>query len=424
MHWGRLAIAVGIATLSLGGPARGESNPCASGPNIEDLIPTTNYPGIVVLHFRTARDVPVSFYECVDGQPTLLGTATSPSVTTDLSPATWWRCDRLVRRFVATATLPDGTPVRGAAAIRTMSCAHRYEMRAPTHAARGSKVRVRIFDHWNMGGIRAKLCVTAPGDSPPRCRHVSFAVGINVVARSLRLGRRGVWRVFVKAPHARLRTTIGVGVRADAPRPRLPAVLATGDSTMLGTESFLADDLDRRAGVVGDVHPGTSISQTNEWARLSPGQVRSVRPVVTVLSIGANEGYPMSTPGGLRQLCCDAGWASEWRRRLELSLRDYLRHGRVLLLTQPVQRDPARRPITAAVNAALLRAADDLDGVDVLRLDRVFTPDGYRAVMRYRGRQVRVRMADGVHLSPPGTAIAARLAAQALIHRGWVAPRL
>jgi hypothetical protein len=44
-------------------------------------------------------------------------------------------------------------------------------------------------------------------------------------------------------------------------------------------------------------------------------------------------------------------------------------------------------------------------------MDVVFTPDGYREVIRYRGRDVDVRDVDGVHLNVAGTAIAAKIVA-------------
>jgi hypothetical protein len=47
-------------------------------------------------------------------------------------------------------------------------------------------------------------------------------------------------------------------------------------------------------------------------------------------------------------------------------------------------------------------------------MDLLFTPNGYREVMRYRGRDVHVREADGIHLNVAGTAIAARAVAQAI----------
>ena len=71
-------------------------------------------------------------------------------------------------------------------------------------------------------------------------------------------------------------------------------------------------------------------------------------------------------------------------------------------------------PIVAAVNSAIVRAATDFKRVRVLRMDLLFTPMGYRESMRYRGRDVRVREGDGIHLNVAGTAIAARAVAQAL----------
>ena len=53
----------------------------------------------------------------------------------------------------------------------------------------------------------------------------------------------------------------------------------------------------------------------------------------------------------------------------------------------------------------------------MLRLDVVFTPDGYREIIRYRGRAVAVRDADGIHLNVAGTAIAAGIVAQELRRR-------
>ena len=50
----------------------------------------------------------------------------------------------------------------------------------------------------------------------------------------------------------------------------------------------------------------------------------------------------------------------------------------------------------------------------VLRADLIFSPNGYRDVMRYRGAKVRVREPDGVHLNVAGTAIAATAIARVL----------
>jgi hypothetical protein len=50
-------------------------------------------------------------------------------------------------------------------------------------------------------------------------------------------------------------------------------------------------------------------------------------------------------------------------------------------------------------------------------MDELFTPDGFREVMPYRGRDVRVRAADGIHLNVAGTAIAAKVVAAELRKR-------
>jgi len=49
-----------------------------------------------------------------------------------------------------------------------------------------------------------------------------------------------------------------------------------------------------------------------------------------------------------------------------------------------------------------------------LRMDLVFTPDGYRDVISSRGRDVDLRDVDGVHLNVAGAVIAAKLVVPAL----------
>ncbi|MEA2690564.1 MAG: hypothetical protein QOD51_3171, partial [Candidatus Eremiobacteraeota bacterium] len=89
--------------------------------------------------------------------------------------------------------------------------------------------------------------------------------------------------------------------------------------------------------------------------------------------------------------------------------------GRVIWLTLPIPKGP--RDVADAVNFSVVAAATGLKRVSVLRLDQFFTPDGFREVMPYRGRDVRVRAADGIHLNVAGTAIAAKIVAAALRKR-------
>ena len=62
------------------------------------------------------------------------------------------------------------------------------------------------------------------------------------------------------------------------------------------------------------------------------------------------------------------------------------------------------------MNKGLRRAARGLAGVRLIPLNRIFTPRGrYRPYIRYRGRRLRARQADGVHLTPAGASIAASI---------------
>ena len=303
--------------------------------------------------------------------------------------------------------------MRGVSTVRTISCADRFHLEVSGRVAKGSRARVRIADRWGIGGIRPKLCVTSPR-ARRSCRIVNLAA-LKPAIRHFRATTRGRWRVELTAPGARVRETVAVGVPPLAPRRALPTILATGDSTMQGIESFLGDDLGGEAKVVSDVRPGFAISREDAWQAVAKAQVLRLRPKTTVVSIGANEGWPMVI-GGVEQECCDEPWNAEFARRVRATMQTYLRQGRsrVLWLMLPAPRDAVRIPIFAAVNAAILRASQGLAGVRVVRLDLLFTPTGWREVMPYQGRNVRVRARDGIHLSIAGSRIAERAVLDAL----------
>ncbi len=128
----------------------------------------------------------------------------------------------------------------------------------------------------------------------------------------------------------------------------------------------------------------------------------------------------MTGPDGVEHACCDEPWVAEYARRVRRTMVTY---GRVFWLTVVAQKGPGRAPIVAAVNAAILRAAEGLPDVHVVRLDLLFSPNGYRETIRYRGRTVRVREPDGIHLNIAGAEIAAREVVKALRAAGAVDAR-
>lgn len=402
------ATATAVATATAAFAPATPAGACVPGPTETPVLATTDRVGIIDLHFLGAQGAPVAFFECVGTRAIALGTRAQEGDFTNFYTATFWRCGRLTRRFAATATLPDGTLARGTGSARTVSCAHRFNLGAPARVAPGRRVSVRITDRWKVGGVRAKLCTTPPGGRRG-CRSVVFRDS-TTATRRFRFRKRGRWTVALRLRGADVRTSVAVGVRAPRKAAALPTVLATGDSTMEGVSSFLSDDLRDSADVVSDARPGFSISDGDGWKRVARSQVARLKPAATVASIGANEGFAVRAADGAMHECCDEAWVGEFADRLRTSMLTYRRHGhaRVFWLTLVAPRDARRVPIFNAVNSAILRAAATVPGVRVLRMDQLFSPNGYQETIRDGGRDVRVREPDGIHLNVAGTRIAAR----------------
>jgi len=418
-RWCAALAAIGLVLVP--GAARASAppgNPCAPAPSTAQFSATTHRTGVVDLHFFDARGATVHYFECVGTRAYPLGERSLVMADTPLTSmwaATFWRCGRLTRHFAATTILPDGRFARGTTSVRTRSCAGRFRLEIPSRLARGQRARVRIVDRWGIGGVRTQLCTTSP-QAKRRCRSVVLATSTRAVTRHFRPTTRGRWRVELRVPKHRVRGSIAVGVRGLTAKAAPATVLATGDSTMQGIESFLSDELGDERTVISDVRPGFAISLANAWWPIATAQIARLRPSATVVSIGAAEGHPMRAADGAMHACCDEPWVAEYTRRLRKIMLIYGRsaRARVLWLTIPAPREAKRVTTFVAVNAAIVRAAEDLANVRVLRMDILFTPNGFRDVMRYRGRDVRVREPDGIHLNVAGTLIAARAVAQAL----------
>jgi len=182
-------------------------------------------------------------------------------------------------------------------------------------------------------------------------------------------------------------------------------------------DGVLARRLERRRAtrVRSDARISTGLSKLFmfDWVARAREQARSLHPDVTVMFIGANDGFPMTTPSGTTVVCCGDAWAAEYTRRVESMMRSYLRGGRsyVYWMTLPTPRRADFARIYRVVNGAIKRGAARVGGgARVVDLVPVFTPGGqYRRYVRFRGETVDARRPDGVHLSPAGASIAATL---------------
>jgi hypothetical protein len=397
-------------------PAIPASNPCAAGaPTGAPFAVDINRVGLVDLDFFLAAGAPVTFYECVGTHAQELGvrSMTNGGTLTPFMGASQWNCTRLDRHFAATTTLADGQFEEWITSVRTPSCDHRFKLDLPGEIGDGQPTSIRMVDLWTIGGIDASLCLTAP-QGKPQCQDVPFAAAENVATRQVRLPTRGEWGVSLAAGGYRVTGTIAVGVKSVAPPTPPPTVLATGDSTMQGVDSFLTDDLGTKAKVISDVHPGFAISADDGWAAIARTQVGEYRPRVTVISLGADEGFPMKAADGTVHQCCDSEWTAELTTRIRQIMEIYRQdgHARVFYMTIPQQQAAARVPIIDAVNVAIVDAATGLSGVLAVRMDLLFSPNGYQQDIRYGGREVSVRLPDGVHLNISGTSIEAQILAK------------
>ena len=198
--------------------------------------------------------------------------------------------------------------------------------------------------------------------------------------------------------------------------PKLPlhTLLITGDSLSTPLDLEIAR---RLAGdgvnVIREPHLATGISKPDlvDWGKLSTSQVAHDKPDATVVFIGANEGFPMPGLGGASVSCCGPDWAAIYANRAREMMNTYRQgsHGRVYWLTVPTPRDPDRKPIEDAVNAAVKVAAEPYASqVRVIDTVPVFTPgDEYRDSMDVDGEPTIVRESDGIHLNEAGSSIAA-----------------
>jgi len=214
--------------------------------------------------------------------------------------------------------------------------------------------------------------------------------------------------------------SLGLGGAAPAHAAKPKRVLATGDSMIQIVDVFLEKRLEReRVRFRSDARISTGISKPFmlNWTGLARRQAAGLRPNATVVGLGANDGFAFKA-GPRTIACCRPAWVEEYALRAGKMMDSYARKGsgHVYWLTLPAPRSASFARVYRAVNQAIVRAASRRrETVDVVDLRRTFTPDGrFRSTIRRRGRAVRVRQADGVHLNVNGSRIAAGLVLEAM----------
>jgi hypothetical protein len=332
----------------------------------------------------------------------------------DVQRALPWRCDRTTRRLEVIVAGSVGAPQTATADIRTPSCRGRLAVALrPARPRARRPATVQVIDRWGIGTLAARVCAAEPGGQDRRCRTLRLAAGQTRAAFRFHPPRSGRYQVTVEGPAGPpARRVLVVG-----PPTRRLKVLATGDSMI----QIIDGDLQRRLAdhgpitVRSDAHISTGISKplAFDWIAHARGSARALHPDVTVMFVGANDGFPMGTPTGRKVPCCAEAWVAEYARRARAMMRAYARGGAatVYWLLLPTPRGESFQRVFRPVNRALRAAARSFPGVvHLIDLGATFTPGGkFRQLMRWQGRTVAVRQADGVHLSVAGAAIATTL---------------
>ena len=328
-----------------------------------------------------------------------------------------WRCDRYLRHFVATSTAPDGSTESATADVRTPSCRKRLTLAATVSKhGRSRRVVVRLTDRWGVGDVPAGICVVPPGRRL-KCHAVRIPGGRKQALLSYRARGPGLWSVVLQTDWKQ-----GATVRAYVRPARTLKLLATGDSMIQYVDVALRRRLAPHGiKVRSDARVSTGISKPFllNWPNLAKRQARTIRPDVTVVFIGANDGFPFGNVD-----CCGDAWVDAYATRVQTMMAAYSRQRRGLVywLTLPAPRPAQWKSVYPAVNRALKRAAAGFAGqIRLIDIAKVFTPGfRFRSSMIWHGRRQNVRQGDGVHLSVSGAAIAETLIQRAMRQDGVI----
>ena len=314
--WAAVALTlILVAALRLPASAPAETQP---------LLGVNVARGFIDVAMLAPRNSEVTFYEEIAGarQEIGKGSAVSRNVEDEIGlasiPALPWRCDRTVRRFIGVAAVPDGSLIEAFNDVRTPDCRDRIALSAPTRVALGSRVPITLKDRWQTGDVTARLCISRTGEER-RCSRVTFKAGQKTLSLSRNAGKRVALLdldLIVGGTHRHLK--IGVG-RAAPALPR-PVAIVTGDSMMQGIDTILAQQLKKKYRVIGQTRPGTGVSKKLDtpWTTFARQQVTKHKPAVTIVLLGGNDGYPMTTAAGNEVKCCGEAVAGlEYTRRLQ-----------------------------------------------------------------------------------------------------------
>ena len=342
------------------------------------------------------------------------GTVTVPSALT-------WLCEPRIRTLVG-ATLPPAVPAIAMTTVTTPSCARRLVTEIDPRARVGHAIVIGLRDRWGIGGLPLTICITPPGGSRD-CTAWQLRQGQKRRVVQIPAQRPGGWQASVQTRYSGPKQRV-VWVS----HPGGIRLLAAGDSEMQILDDLLGQDLGRYGvDVTSDARISTGLTNSSffNWPNHARQQAPTLRPDVTIIFIGANDGFSVAGQDGHPVSCCGAGWSAGYANLVAEMMRSYLRvnAGRVYWFLLPAPRPANFRAVFNGVNLGIREAAARFPGrVGLIDANAFFTPGNrYRDYMVYHGHGFVIHEPDGIHLSTAADAIDAtmvthRLLADRIIH--------
>lgn len=192
---------------------------------------------------------------------------------------------------------------------------------------------------------------------------------------------------------------------ADRPR-RVLVVGASSIEYQLGIE--LVRQLEAYDGVevqrFGKLGTGLNRTDVFDWNAAVADRLASFQPDLVVAQFGGNDAQAIQVPELGRVAFGKPEFDAEYGRRVEAFVRTIERSGaEAVMVGLPIMRDPGFSGRIETLNGIVRTAAERAGGDYLDTWSLTEGPDGYQHSFAWGGRNVPMRLPDGVHLSTPGS---------------------
>ncbi len=152
------------------------------------------------------------------------------------------------------------------------------------------------------------------------------------------------------------------------------------------------------------------------WEVNAEQEVADRDPDAVVMAIGGNDGFNVQTADGSLYNPGDAGWETEYARRVAVVSSVLSGDGErpVYWVPPPTARDPKFNEIYASQNRAVERATQAISALRYVDVYSTLNRGRYSDSLRIDGKRVLARQPDGVHFTRDGAVAAVRLILDAM----------